>query len=79
MKIILTIIISLPIVLRDIKSGYLLFRLKDNFGHQKGLSDPQTIGKHEGKYNEYSAKKKEYKSTTSNTPCGRWYWVTWYQ
>ena len=23
--------------------------------------------------------KKEYKSTTSNTPCGRWYWVTWYQ
>ena len=54
MKIILTIIISLPIVLRDIKSGYLLFRLKDNFGHQKGLSAPQTIGKHEGKYNEYS-------------------------
>ena len=54
MKIILTIIISLPIVLRDIKSGYLLFRLKDNFGHQKGLSAPGTIGKHEGKNNEYS-------------------------
>ena len=51
MKIILTVIITLPIVLRDIKSGYLLFRLKDNKQH---ISAPRTLGKHGEKDYEFS-------------------------
>ena len=50
MRIIFTIIITLPILLRDIKSGFLLFRLKDN---KQVSSAPRTIGKHKEKINEY--------------------------
>ena len=51
MRIILTIIITLPILLRDIKSGYLLFRLKDN---KKVSSAARSLGKQEENINEYS-------------------------
>ena len=60
MRIILTIIITLPILLRDIKSGYLLFRLKDN---KQVSSASRSLGKKEENITEYSF---ILKSMTSN-------------